>query len=69
MILFFVVLGSLSVYPTVTFIRWRNQTGQGLAPIVSPLEFKRLRLFLTLEIVVLLVIVMCASLMAKGVMS
>ena len=31
----FVLVGLISIYPTVRFIKWRAQTRQGAAPVVS----------------------------------
>ena len=64
--LFFLV-GLLSIYPTVRFIKWRPQTKQGSAPAVSAIEFKWIMAVLRTELVLLLGVAMCASLMARGV--
>lgn len=63
----FVLVGLLSIYPTIRFIRWGAQTKQGLAPVVSAIEYRRIMLMLRLELVLLLGMALCASLMARGV--
>ena len=63
----FVLVGLLSIYPTVRFIKWRAQTKQGLAPVVPPAEYRRIVLVLRVELVLLLAMAICASLMARGV--
>jgi putative membrane protein len=63
----FVLVGLLSIYPTIRFIKWGAQTKQGLAPVVSSLEYKRIMLTLRAELVLLLGMAACASLMARGV--
>lgn len=63
----FVLVGLLSIYPTVRFLKWREQTRQGLAPIVSPDEYRRIMLMLRAEMALLLGLALCASLMARGV--
>ena len=62
----FLVLGLISIYPTVRFIAWRRATKLEQAPVVQPGEFRALRTILRLEMVLLLVIALCASLMARG---
>jgi putative membrane protein len=63
----FVAIDLLSIYPTVRFVKWRPQTRQGLAPVVSADEYRRLRLVLRLEVLLLVALLLCASLMARGV--
>lgn len=63
----FVLVGLLSIYPTVRFIKWGAQTKQGLAPIVPAAEYARIMLMLRAELVLLLGMALCASLMARGV--
>ena len=63
----FLVIGLLSIYPTVRFIKWRAQTKQGLAPAVTATEYRRIIAVLRAELVLLLAMAVCASLMARGV--
>ena len=63
----FAAVGLLSIYPTVRFLAWRKDTRQGKAPVVTEKEFSTLRLILRLEMILLLGVVFCASMMAKGV--
>ena len=63
----FLVVGLLSIYPTVRFIKWRAQTRQGMAPTVSPREHDLLMLMLRGQLIALVGIVLCASLMARGI--
>jgi putative membrane protein len=63
----FVVVGLLSIYPTVRFIKWRAQMSDSKSPVVSNSEYRTLRSILRLELVLLLAIVFCAALMARGV--
>jgi putative membrane protein len=62
----FVAVGLISIYPTMRFINWSKFTRQGQVPVVSAQEIKRLRQALGAELVLLAGIVLCASLMAKG---
>ncbi|HEX2539830.1 MAG TPA: DUF2214 family protein [Caldimonas sp.] len=63
----FLVVGLLSIYPTVRFIKWRAQTRQGLAPTVSAREYGLIMLMLRAEVVLLVGVLLCASLMARGI--
>ena len=63
----FVVVGLLSIYPTIRFLKWRAQTRQGQPPVVSAAEYKRIALVLRVELVLLLAMAACASLMARGI--
>ena len=63
----FVLVGLLSIYPTIRFIKWGAQTKQGPAPLVPAAEHARIMLMLRAELVLLLGMALCASLMARGV--
>lgn len=63
----FVLVGLVSIYPTVRFAKWRAQTRQGAAPIVSAEEHRRIVWALRAELVLLLAAAACASLMARGI--
>ena len=63
----FALVGLLSIYPTVRYLKWRAQTRQGLAPVVAAGEYKWIALALRVELVLLLAMAVCASLMARGV--
>jgi putative membrane protein len=62
----FVAVGLISIYPTMRFIGWSKLTRQGRVPVVAAQELQRLRLALGVELLLLAGIVLCASLMAKG---
>ncbi|HZV92055.1 MAG TPA: DUF2214 family protein [Caldimonas sp.] len=62
----FVLIGLLSIYPTVRFIKWRTQTRQGQAPVVAAAEYGRIMWLLRAELLLLLGMALCASLMARG---
>ena len=63
----FLILGLISIYPTIKFIGWRRETRQQLPPVVSEAEFGLLSKLLSLELIVLAGVALCASLMARGV--
>lgn len=56
----FVVLGALSVYPTVAFISWRK------CPGVTEVQARWIPRALRAQLVLVPLIVLCAVLMAKG---
>lgn len=63
----FVLVGLLSIYPTIRFIKWSAQTRQGLAPVVSQGEYRNIMMVLRIEVVLLLGVALCASFMARGI--
>ena len=63
----FVAVGLLSIYPTVRFIKWRSQMAGEAPPTMAPAEYKTIRAILGLQLVLLLGMVLCAALMARGV--
>ena len=63
----FVLVGLLSIYPTIRFVSWAKLISQGQAPQLSDEEVARIRTILRLEIVGLAVIILSAALMARGV--
>ncbi|NWG33493.1 MAG: DUF2214 family protein [Chloroflexi bacterium] len=63
----FVIVGLLSIYPTVRYIRWNPTLAQGVAPEIPDAEFRNIRLLLWLEMAGLVLILFAAPLMARGV--
>ena len=62
----FLVAALISIYPTVTFLSWRQTLKAGTAPEISADRTRRVRLCLMLELTAILVILLCAALMARG---
>jgi putative membrane protein len=63
----FALVGIVSIYPTVRFIRWGAHTRRGEAPTVLPAEHARIMLSLRVEMLLLLGTALCASFMARGI--
>lgn len=63
----FLVVGILSIYPTVKFFKWRKVTTLGVAPTFKEEEFKIIKWILRVEVAGLLIIILSASFMAKGI--
>ena len=62
----FAVIGLLSILPTLTFTRWAKRTNAG-APGPSDTEVKRIRRFVMIEAHLIVLVVLFASLMARGI--
>ena len=62
----FVVIGLLSIVPTLTFFGWRNEVLAGQAPNLSPAKARRTIMVIRLELLLLAAMPVLASLMARG---
>lgn len=63
----FLVVGLLSIDPTIRYLRWNKTLRAGNVPEITDSEFKRTRIILTLEVIGLAVILLAAALMARGI--
>lgn len=63
----FVLIGLLSIYPTMQFLSWRAPLKRGETPEVSPEKLRRIRRVLHTEATLFVLLLLCASLMAHGV--
>ena len=63
----FLVVGLLSIDPTIRYLRWNKTLKENRAPEINEKEFKRTRLLLTLEVIGLAIILFAAALMARGI--
>ena len=63
----FVIAALISLYPTTQFIRWNSELSQGIAPDLTTATVKRLKSIIHWELVLIGGIMLCASLMAKGI--
>jgi putative membrane protein len=62
----FIVVGLLSIVPTLEFLSWRKATKAGQAPVVAAPKLKRVRMILHIELAAIMLILLCAAIMAKG---
>src|SRR5215470_4203388 len=62
----FLIVGLLSIDPTIRYIRWNQFFKANQAPTIDDNEFKRTRLILRLEIIGIAIILLAAPLMARG---
>ena len=63
----FVVVGLLSIYPTIEFLSWRKALKQNLLPTVAGNKTRTVRAIVHWELVGVVPIILCAALMARGI--
>ena len=63
----FVIVGLLSIYPTIRFLKWNSTLKADLPPEIPDEEFKRIRLFIWLELAGIALILFAAPMMARGI--
>ena len=63
----FALVGLLSIYPTVRFVSWNKSFAKNQAPEISDTEFARIKLILRLELLGIVIIILSAAMMARGV--
>jgi putative membrane protein len=61
----FLIVGLLSVYPTLEYLSWRGALRAGKAPVLEAPVRRRLRLIVHIELTLLFVIMLCAAMMAR----
>jgi putative membrane protein len=66
-IVLFLIVGLLSIYPTVQFLSWRKALAQGQVPSLAAPVRRKLRMLVHVELTLLFVIMLCAVMMARGV--
>ena len=62
----FVVVALLSIYPTVTFLKWRPALKAGQIPVITATTTRWVKLIIRIELLALLMIPLLAALMARG---
>jgi len=63
----FVIVGLLSIYPTVEFASWGKSLKQGQMPVLTGRKIASIRSIIHWELAAVAVMILCAALMAKGV--
>jgi putative membrane protein len=63
----FLLVALLSIDPTIRYIRWNRALKENRPPVVSETEYKRTRLLLWLEMAGIVIILLAAPLMARGI--
>ena len=62
----FILVGLMSAYPTITYLRWNKDIGQGKAPEFSVEASTKLRKVLHYQLIGIVGVIFCASMMAHG---
>lgn len=63
----FLIVALLSIDPTIRYIRWNKTLSQNKVPEITDSEHKRTRMLLWLEVIGIVVILLAAPLMARGI--
>jgi putative membrane protein len=63
----FVIIGLISIIPTLEFLRWRPAVKAGQVPAVSPEKIKSIRSIIHYEMLGVVLIILFAALMARGI--
>jgi putative membrane protein len=63
----FVIVGLLSIYPTIRFLKWAPFIKENKAPEIPEDEYKRIRMLLWLEVIGIALILLVAPMMARGI--
>lgn len=66
-LMLFLIVGLLSIYPTVEFLSWRRRVKQGQAPIVDERKLRAIRSIMHWELIAVVLLILCAALMARGI--
>ena len=63
----FLAVGLLSIYPTMVFASWGRLLKQGQLPVLADAQRRRLRAVMHAELTGVVLVILCAVLMARGV--
>ena len=63
----FVLVAVASIVPTREFLAWRSAVKRGQVPTPEPTQLRAIRSIIHLELVGIVLILLCAALMAKGI--
>ena len=63
----FIIVGLLSIYPTMKFLSWRKALREGRVPEFAAGTRRKVRMLIHLELTLLFVIMLMAVMMARGV--
>ena len=63
----FIVVGLVSIYPTLQFSAWRKALKQGQLPVIDEARLRAIRRITHWELAGIVLILLCAALMARGI--
>jgi putative membrane protein len=62
----FIIIGLLSIVPTLEFLSWRDAVAAGQVPVMDAATRKRVTMIIHIELAAIVVILLCAAIMARG---
>ena len=62
----FIILGLLSIIPTVEFLSWRGALKEGQVPTISAKKLRQVNIVIHGELLAIVIILLCAAIMARG---
>ena len=62
----FIIIGLLSIIPTMEFLSWRGAITAGQVPAIDLAKRKRVTMVIHIELAAIVVILLCAAIMARG---
>jgi putative membrane protein len=62
----FVIVGLLSIYPTLQFMRWRKSLREGRVPQLDDGMRRKIRMLIHVELTLIAAIILLAIMMARG---
>ena len=63
----FAVIGVISIWPTLTYMRWARAYAKDAAHVIAEIEIRRTRRLVMTEVHALVLVIVFAALMARGV--
>ena len=62
----FIIIGLLSIIPTMEFLSWRGAIRAGQVPVVEAKKLRRVTAVIHSELLAIVIILLCAAIMARG---
>jgi putative membrane protein len=62
----FVIVGLLSIIPTMEFLSWRGAITEGRVPVMEASRRRRVTGIIHVELFAIVIILLCAAIMARG---
>jgi putative membrane protein len=65
-LLLFVIIGLLSIIPTMEFLSWRGALAAGQVPVIEARKKRLVTAVIHAELLAIVIILLCAAIMARG---
>jgi putative membrane protein len=62
----FIIVGLISIIPTMEFLSWRGAINAGKVPVMDAVKRKRVTMVIHIELAAVVIIILCAAIMARG---